>query len=256
MVSLHYEELCRYAIADQLKIPVESIQTLLLANPNHVGPSRFRKLYSYRHQIDLYWETGAALAPYLNIADCKWRSAFKVEQGDILKLQQVKSKVGAHKAMLISNAEFSSGALCAAEDEQIALLIVRPLLKDGRWPGSRDRTKVQGFLQAEGRAGTPLYALDVVQKGVGGCFGATHLPGGGGEAPMQPQRRVAFLPPSAPAAPPPSSPSGPPTGGGGGGYQTRQGPGPGFGPSEARGQCTSLARVHMEHHWIENPSYV
>ena len=45
-------------------------------------------------------------------------------------LQQVRQKVAAHKAVMITNTGFTAGAIAAAKDGGIALHGVRPLLDD------------------------------------------------------------------------------------------------------------------------------
>ena len=60
-------------------------------------------LPDYFHQIDLYWETEVNVARYVHIANAKWRvPPEKIGLEDILLLQQVKTKIGAHKAVMIT----------------------------------------------------------------------------------------------------------------------------------------------------------
>ena len=63
MDSDQYEELCRHFIAEQAGLRMEDVNSVIIPNPMRPG------LPEYRHQIDLYWETGDAIAAYLNIAD-------------------------------------------------------------------------------------------------------------------------------------------------------------------------------------------
>lgn len=120
MTSNQYEELCRRFIADKLNISLEQVLSIRIPNPTRPG------LPTYKHQIDLYWEREDELALYLNIANAKWRNISKVDQPDVLLLQQVKQKVAAHKALMITNTGFTSGAIAVAKDEGIGLHIVRP----------------------------------------------------------------------------------------------------------------------------------
>ncbi len=62
----------------------------------------------------------------MNIADAKWRSSRKVEQGEVMKLEAVRQKVGAHKGFIFTNVGFTDGALAADEDAGIALHTVKP----------------------------------------------------------------------------------------------------------------------------------
>ena len=70
-----------------------------------------------KHQIDLYWETEDAISLHLHIANAKWRGSDKVDQPDVLLLQKVKEKVAAHKAVMITNSEYTKGAIAAAMDD-------------------------------------------------------------------------------------------------------------------------------------------
>ncbi len=120
MNSIQYEELCRFYIAKKLQISVDMVKSTHVPNPVRPG------LPQYKHQIDLYWETEDEISKYLNIANAKWRGPAKVDQPEILLLQQVKQKVGAHKAIMITNTGFTSGAEAAARDDGIGMHIVVP----------------------------------------------------------------------------------------------------------------------------------
>jgi UDP:flavonoid glycosyltransferase YjiC (YdhE family) len=52
-------------------------------------------------RLSLSISARAAGVTYINIANAKWRSSSKIEQGEVLLLNQVKQKVAAHKAMMI-----------------------------------------------------------------------------------------------------------------------------------------------------------
>lgn len=120
MNSKQYEELCRFFLSDKLNRSVDQILSIHIQNPKRPG------LPKYKHQIDLCWESEDDLNLYLNIANAKWRSTEKVEQREVLLLQQVKEEVAAHKAMMITNIGFTSGAVAVAKDKGIALHIVKP----------------------------------------------------------------------------------------------------------------------------------
>jgi len=120
MNSVQYEELCRFFLAQETGLPVDKIVSVRIPNPKRAN------LPEYEHQIDLHWETGDDVCLYLNIANAKWRSSAKVDQGEILLLQQVKQEVSAHKAVMITNTEFTSGAEAVAQDKGIALHIAKP----------------------------------------------------------------------------------------------------------------------------------
>ena len=140
MNSKQYEEFCRFFLADKLGLGIERITSVLIPNPKRAN------LPEYRHQIDLYWETGNDVTTYLNIANVKWRSSAKVDQPDILLLNQVKQKVAAHKAVMITNSGFTSGARAVAQDEGIALHIVKPNFDYSSLP-KQDREAIQDAIQ-------------------------------------------------------------------------------------------------------------
>ena len=120
MNDIQYEELCRLYIARRLRLLPTRVRSVRVPNAQRPG------LPTYKHQIDLYWETEDALAHYLNIANAKWRGRSKVSQPEILLLQQVREKVAAHKAVMITNTGFTSGAIAAAYDGGIGLHLVQP----------------------------------------------------------------------------------------------------------------------------------
>jgi len=120
MKSKQYEELCRYFLAQKLNIPIDKVKSIYIQNPTRPD------LLNYKHQIDFYWECEDELNLYLNIANSKWRSSTKVKQGEVLLLQQVKQDISAHKAMMITNIDFTSGAISVAQNKGISLHIVRP----------------------------------------------------------------------------------------------------------------------------------
>ena len=161
MDSEQYEELCRLFIAEQLEVPVSSVQSVSIPNPTRPG------LPKYKHQIDLYWETGNPMALYLNIANSKWRGgAARVDQPDVLLLQQVRQQVAAHKALMITNTGFTRGAVAAAKDHGIALHVVQPQFDVSTLPCG-DRGAIQGALDVlQGRIERPLYSFHVEHRGL------------------------------------------------------------------------------------------
>lgn len=161
MDSDQYEELCRHFIAEQTGLPVEDVKSVSIPNPERPG------LPVYRHQIDLYWETGDPIALYLNIANAKWRGSASVEQGEVLLLQQVRQQVAAHKAFLITNVGFTAGAIAAARDHGIALHLVAPNFDTSGLPRG-DRAAIQGALRDRASQTTgSLYSHHVEHRGLG-----------------------------------------------------------------------------------------
>jgi hypothetical protein len=109
MTGQQYEAFCRFFLSHQLKISIHDITSPRIAAPGREGPA------GYELQVDLYWEAEDQLARYVNVANAKWRRRSSVGQEDVLLLQKVKEKVGAHKAFLITNSGFTRGAVNAAQ---------------------------------------------------------------------------------------------------------------------------------------------
>jgi len=120
MDSREYEELCRRFIADKEGIPLAAVKS------SRIPSMGFPDLPLYRHQIDLYWERETDIGRYLNIAEVKWRGQRKVTQETVVKLQQVKQDLAAHKAFVITNVGFTDGAVSMALNKGIALHVVQP----------------------------------------------------------------------------------------------------------------------------------
>lgn len=140
MNCVQYEELCRHFLAQELGLPVDKVLSVRIPNPKRGNVTQ------YNHQIDLYWETGDEVCVYLNIANAKWRGSVKVGQGDVLLVQQVKQDVSAHKAVMITNTDFTSGAQAAAKDKGIALHIVQPSFESSVLH-AKDRAIMQSQIQ-------------------------------------------------------------------------------------------------------------
>jgi hypothetical protein len=103
----------------------------------------------------------------LNIANAKWRGTARVEQGEVLLLQQVRQKVAAHKALMITNVGFTAGAIAAARDDGIALHVVEPNFDISGLPRG-DRAAIQGALRDRAsRTAEPLYSHRVEHRGLG-----------------------------------------------------------------------------------------
>jgi hypothetical protein len=158
MNDQQYEGLCRYFLAQKLEMNIERISSVRIPNPARPG------MPQYQHQIDLYWETESNLGLYLHIANAKWRGSVKVDQPEVLLLQQVKQKVGAHKAMMLTNLGFTAGAIAVAKDEGIALHIVKPNFEEGML-SAQDRSEIQANLNGIASASSqPIFLYEIVHK--------------------------------------------------------------------------------------------
>lgn len=166
MTSTQYEELCRRYVAATFNVALASVVSRDEPHPRRPGNAEFD------HQIDLWWETGDASVEYLHIANAKWRGPNdKVDQPDVLLLEQVRSAVNAHKAVMLTNTDFTAGARAAADAYRIALHVVRPEFDTSTLPvgsSSAVRAEVVTALDvvAAGSQGSPLYSFSVVHRGL------------------------------------------------------------------------------------------
>ena len=159
MNSIQYEELCRSFLADKFNLSIEEVLSVKIPNP------RRPDLPKYGHQIDLYWEDGNELIENKYIANAKWRSSSKVEQGEILLLQKVKEKVAANKAVMITNIGFTEGAEAVAKDEGIALHIVHPDFDIAILDTNlKDRKVIQTQFQKLSTNDKPPYTYEIVHR--------------------------------------------------------------------------------------------
>ena len=191
MNATQYEELCRRFVAEKVGISPDVVQSVTITNPKRPD------LPAYQHQIDLYWETGNDIASYLHIANAKWRGSGKVDQPDVLLLQQVRQKVAAHKAFIITNAGFTAGAVAAARDDGIALHVVSPTFEASELPNS-DRGAIQATLQVlAARGSNAIYSHRIECRGFGFDVDgppATTAPNPGGGRSVQYENRVMSSP--------------------------------------------------------------
>lgn len=156
--SQQYEELCRYFLAEKLGTSVEKIKSIRIPNPTRPG------LPEYQHQVDLYWEIESELGTYLHIANAKWRGNNKVDQQEVMLLQQVKQKIAAHKALMLTNQGYTAGAIAVAKDEGIALHIVKPNIDLSILP-TQGQNSIQAKLhEVASTSSQPVFLHEVVHK--------------------------------------------------------------------------------------------
>jgi hypothetical protein len=121
MTRNEYRELCRFVVADRLKIDAEQVRVQQPpCNPRRAG------LVPFRHTVDLCWETENSLSRYVHIGRVLWQDRADVAAEEVLLLQQIKEKLGAHKALFFTNTGFSRQAVLAADEAGIGLLLIKP----------------------------------------------------------------------------------------------------------------------------------
>jgi hypothetical protein len=159
MTSQQYEELCRLYLADRFRISIDRIESRDHPNPLRPGTPE------YHHQIDLYWEIETADACYVHIANAKWRTPpALIGLADVLLLQQVKTKLAAHKAFLITSTGYSADAIAAAADEGIALHVLTSHLDTYQFRTRQQANQSHTQSKAASDPSGPQYAGKVVHK--------------------------------------------------------------------------------------------
>lgn len=151
-----YEELCRLYLADQFGVPVEAIVSRFIESPQRPGEPKVR------HQIDHYWETGSDAVLYVNIANAKWHTTDKADQGEVLAVHAVKEIIRANKALLITSTDFTSGARGLAAQHNIGLHVVRATFDHARIPLG-DRAAMRAAITS---LATKPYTFEVVHRGL------------------------------------------------------------------------------------------
>ena len=159
MTSKQYEELCRIFIADQFGVEIDVVTSEFIQSPTlSINPD-------LRHQIDLYWESGNNAVKYVNIANAKWRSGTnKVNQPDVLLLKEVKQQINAHKAVMITNSEFTAGAIAVAKSAGIALHVVQPQFDYSNLAKKNARLILKEMQQVAASSTKPLYNVHIEQR--------------------------------------------------------------------------------------------
>ncbi len=159
MNGTQYEEFCRLFLANELRISIDKIRSDMIPNTTRPGSSQ------YSQQIDFWWQDENNLIEHVNIADAKWRSSNKVEKGDVEKLLQAKEGIAAHKAMMITNNDFTNGARAVAENHRIALHIVRPNFDYAILHlDLKNRETIQSQLRESFSSSKPPYTHEVVHR--------------------------------------------------------------------------------------------
>ena len=155
-----------------------------------------------------------------------------MEQGEVMLLQQVRQKVSAHKAFMITNVGFTAGAAAAAKDEGIALHIVTPEFETSVLPRG-DRVSTLKEIQRIGATSSgQVFSHRVEHRGLGftGRQSAGQPPRGPGGAP----RHVGYET-RVQQGPAPRGGTGPPSNRAMGAGESRGGRSPGSDRSGGRG---------------------
>jgi hypothetical protein len=120
MTGSQYEQYVRAVLARKLKLSPEALRSA--KEPGTTLPDGS----PVSHQIDLLFTEHGAVADYVTIIECKYRSSAPVDQEEVAKLAFVKGSMKASKAILVTNTMFTKGADAIAGAEKIALLVVKP----------------------------------------------------------------------------------------------------------------------------------
>ena len=123
MTGTEYERFVRAVLVERLDIPPVRLRSTFEAGATLPG------MPALEHQIDLIWFQENEVAEYITIIECKYRGTDPVDQPEIQNLAFVRDSVRAHKALMVTNIGFTSGARALAQSQKIALLVVNPSLK-------------------------------------------------------------------------------------------------------------------------------
>ena len=102
--------------------------------------------------------------------------------------RQVRHLVGAHKAVLMTNSGFSSGALAAAADEHMALIVVAPEFDCAALHPDNASLIQEQIAAIAAKSDKPIYNHQIIQKGLAASSAplappAAIVPAGGAPAP-------------------------------------------------------------------------
>jgi len=136
-------------------VPIKSI-TSKVVEPQRPGEPGFS------HKLDHYWETGSDAVLYVNIANAKWRTTVKADQGGIILLHAVKEMMRAHKALLITSKGFTSGVRGVAAQYGIGLHVVNATFDCASTPLG-DRAALRAAITS---LATKPYTFEVVHSGL------------------------------------------------------------------------------------------
>ena len=143
MTGLEYEQFVRAVLSEKLNLAPEELQSA------HVPGAVLPGASSAQHQIDLFYVEETEVARYLTIIECKYRGSRPVDQALIQNLAFVRDNVRAHKAIMVTNKGFTSGAMAIAESQGIALLVVKPKLLEFDYSGADNGDELFAAIHAE-----------------------------------------------------------------------------------------------------------
>jgi hypothetical protein len=149
-----YEAFCRHVLSREYRVPLRDIKTGYLESPSKT-----------RHQIDLYWTRHDGVCNFLCFANAKFLKD-NIHLTEVVTLLGVQRDIRAHKAMLITNTGYSQNAVCLAQENGIALLIVRPALDFDVTLLPKSAAPVVAQALEKIAAGLPcVYHLNIVHRG-------------------------------------------------------------------------------------------
>jgi hypothetical protein len=176
-----YEAFCRHVLSREYRVPLRDIKTGYLESPSKT-----------RHQIDLYWTRHDGVCNFLCFANAKFLKD-NIHLTEVVTLLGVQRDIRAHKAMLITNTGYSQNAVCLAQENGIALLIVRPALDFDVTLLPKSAAPVVAQALEKIAAGLPcVYHLNIVHRGFAAPARPCPQPTRG--APLSPRPRVTASP--------------------------------------------------------------
>lgn len=159
MTGQEYEQFVRAVLCHHLGLDSSSLKSMREPGVTLPGGANLK------HQIDLYHVKETEIAKYTTIIECKYRSSGLVDQQEMQNLAFVKENTRAHKAIMVTNKGFTSGAKAVADSQEIALLVIEPAEASIPHASASDVDEVFAAAQEYlARKSTTAYKMTVTRK--------------------------------------------------------------------------------------------
>ena len=143
MKGLEYEQFVRAVLRRKLGLTPAELQS------THAAGATLPNAADVEHQVDLFYVQDTEIAEYVTIIECKYRESRPVDQALVQNLAFVRDSMRAHKAIMVTNNGFTSGAKAVAEAQRIALLVVEPRLSEFTPPENSSVDQLFAAVEAE-----------------------------------------------------------------------------------------------------------
>ena len=118
MKGPEYEQFVRAVLSRKLGLRPDELRS------THAPGVTLPNASDVEHQVDLFFVQETEVVEYITIIECKYRESRPVDQALVQNLAFVRDSIRAHKAIMVTNKGFTSGAKAVAESQKIALLLI------------------------------------------------------------------------------------------------------------------------------------